>query len=81
VQDISWYVCNALTSYNLPDLGLRYVQGAPVAGYILQRYGGTDAGRMAFRPAMYYAGSMSLGSAMFTLGVRQLMTKKFFAFA
>lgn len=58
-----------------------FVQGAPVAGYILERYGGTDAGRTAFRPAMYYAGSMSLGSAAITLGLRSLMTQKFFAFA
>ena len=75
------YIDNTLTRHNLHDFVLRCVQGAPVAGYILERYGGTDAGRAAFRPAMYYAGSMSLGSAMFTLGVRQLMTRKFFAFA
>lgn len=58
-----------------------YNQGAPVAGYILESYGGSDSGRAAFRPAMYYAGSMSVGSAAFTLTIRQLMTKKFLAFA
>lgn len=56
-------------------------KGAPVAGYILERYGGTEAGRAAFRPAMYYAGSMSLGSAALTFTIRQMMTKKVFAFA
>jgi len=61
--------------------GAGYIMGAPVAGYILERYGGTETGRAAFRPAMYYAGSMSLGSALFTLGVRQLTTRKFFSFA
>ncbi|KAH7923170.1 MFS general substrate transporter [Leucogyrophana mollusca] len=58
-----------------------YIMGAPVAGYILERYGGSEAGRAAFRPAMYYAGSMSLGSASFVLGVRHLTSKQFFAFA
>ncbi|KAH7930880.1 MFS general substrate transporter [Leucogyrophana mollusca] len=59
-----------------------YLMGAPVAGFILERYGGNSAGRAAFRPAMYYAGSMSLGSASFILVVRYLATKKkFFSFA
>ncbi|KZP20801.1 MFS general substrate transporter [Athelia psychrophila] len=61
--------------------GAGYMMGAPVAGYILERYGGTEAGRAAFRPAMYYGGSMSLGSAMFMLTLRGLMTKKFIGFA
>ncbi|KZP11025.1 MFS general substrate transporter [Athelia psychrophila] len=61
--------------------GAGYMMGAPVAGYILERYGGSEAGRAAFRPAMYYAGSMSLGSALFTLALRGLMTKKVFGFA
>ena len=61
--------------------GIKAFQGAPIAGYILKTYGGTEAGRAAFRPAMYYAGSMSLGSAFFALGLRSLMTKKLFAFA
>ncbi|KDQ59475.1 hypothetical protein JAAARDRAFT_56493 [Jaapia argillacea MUCL 33604] len=60
--------------------GFGYFMGAPIAGYILERYGGTEAGRAAFRPAMYYAGSMSLGSASFVAGVRHLMTDKFFSF-
>jgi hypothetical protein len=55
-------------------------QGAPVAGYVLEHYGGTDAGRAAFRPAMYYAGSMSLGSATIMFTIRQRVTGKFFAF-
>ncbi|EGN96014.1 hypothetical protein SERLA73DRAFT_185513, partial [Serpula lacrymans var. lacrymans S7.3] len=58
-----------------------YVMGAPVAGYILERYGGSEAGRAAFRPAMYYAGSMSVGSASFVFGVRHLTSPKLFAYA
>jgi len=57
-----------------------YILGAPVAGYILERYGGADAGREAFRPAMYYAGSMSLGSATIMFTIRHQMSRKFFAF-
>ncbi|KAF8841176.1 MFS general substrate transporter [Paxillus ammoniavirescens] len=58
-----------------------YIMGAPVAGWTLELYGGSDAGRAAYRPAMYYAGSMSLGSATFVLVARHLISKRFFAFA
>ncbi|KAH7915992.1 major facilitator superfamily domain-containing protein [Hygrophoropsis aurantiaca] len=57
-----------------------YLMGAPVAGFILEQYGGNAAGRAAFRPAMYYAGSMSLGSAAFVLVVRYLSSPKLLAF-
>lgn len=40
-----------------------YLLGAPIAGYILQAYGGQGMGFTAFRPAIYYAGSMALGAA------------------
>ncbi|KAI0052251.1 MFS general substrate transporter [Auriscalpium vulgare] len=56
-------------------------QGAPVAGWILDAYGGSDAGRTAFRPAMYYAGSMSLVSAALIVCMRHAVSSKFFAFA
>ncbi|KAK3683163.1 hypothetical protein LTR37_020502 [Vermiconidia calcicola] len=41
-----------------------YIMGAPIAGYILDAYMGTEDGVAAYRPAMYYAGSMSLGAAI-----------------
>jgi MFS family permease len=41
-----------------------YLMGAPIAGYILNAFGGEQAGFKAYRPAMYYAGSMSLASAI-----------------
>ncbi|OAQ73140.1 monocarboxylate permease [Pochonia chlamydosporia 170] len=40
-----------------------YLMGAPIAGYLLNAYGGEKAGLEAYRPAMYYAGSLSLASA------------------
>ncbi|RKK67504.1 hypothetical protein BFJ69_g14448 [Fusarium oxysporum] len=47
-----------------------YLMGGPIAGYILGRYGGVEGGIMAFRPAMYYAGSMSLGAASLVAWMR-----------
>ncbi|KAJ3890887.1 major facilitator superfamily domain-containing protein [Lentinula edodes] len=59
-----------------------YLLGAPVAGWLLDAYGGSGAGIVAYRPAMYYAGSLSVGSTGFILGVRVLTTKtNLFTFA
>ncbi|KAL1963989.1 hypothetical protein VTN77DRAFT_7664 [Rasamsonia byssochlamydoides] len=40
-----------------------YLLGAPIAGYLLNASGGQQKGIDAFHPAIYYAGSMALGSA------------------
>ena len=40
-----------------------YLFGAPIAGYILNASGGTEAGFEVFRPAIFYAGSMALGAS------------------
>ncbi|PSN73321.1 major facilitator superfamily transporter [Corynespora cassiicola Philippines] len=40
-----------------------YLMGAPIAGYILDAYGGADSGFQAYRPAMYYAGSLAISAA------------------
>ncbi|WPH00321.1 putative monocarboxylate transporter [Acrodontium crateriforme] len=40
-----------------------YLLGAPIAGYLLAAYGGQSAGFQAYRPAIFYAGSMALASA------------------
>ncbi|CAM1510375.1 Fc.00g007100.m01.CDS01 [Cosmosporella sp. VM-42] len=40
-----------------------YLMGAPIAGYLLEAYGGADAGLQAYRPAMFYAGSLALAAA------------------
>ena len=39
------------------------LKGAPIAGYILDAYGGADSGFQAYRPAMYYAGSLAISAA------------------
>ncbi|OHW91804.1 major facilitator superfamily transporter [Colletotrichum incanum] len=40
-----------------------YLMGAPIAGYLLEAYGGAENGLQAYRPAMFYAGSLSLAAA------------------
>lgn len=54
-------------------------QGAPIAGYLLDAYGGSGAGLAAFRPAIFYAGSLTLASAGLILVVRLVMNPKVFA--
>jgi hypothetical protein len=54
-------------------------QGAPIAGYLLDAYGGQDAGFQAYRPAMFYAGSLALAAAGFVELVRFRSNKNFFA--
>ncbi|KIY53307.1 MFS general substrate transporter [Fistulina hepatica ATCC 64428] len=58
-----------------------YILGSPIAGWLLELYGGSDAGIAAYRPAMYYAGSLSLGSAGIVSGVRYLVSRPLFSFA
>ncbi|OAA72004.1 Major facilitator superfamily domain, general substrate transporter [Akanthomyces lecanii RCEF 1005] len=41
-----------------------YLMGAPIAGYILDAYGGQAGGLHAYRPAMFYAGSLALAAAV-----------------
>jgi MFS family permease len=41
-----------------------YLMGAPIAGYLLNAYGGQSKGFEAYRPAIYFAGSMALGAAL-----------------
>ncbi|KAJ7618010.1 major facilitator superfamily domain-containing protein [Roridomyces roridus] len=40
-----------------------YLMGAPIAGYLLNAYGGPESTLSAYHPAMFYAGSMAMGSA------------------
>lgn len=37
--------------------------GAPIAGYILDAYGGPNANFSAYRPAIFYSGGMAVGAA------------------
>ncbi|CAK5284519.1 unnamed protein product, partial [Mycena citricolor] len=47
-----------------------YLMGAPIAGYILNAYGGADSTLSAYHPAMFYAGSMAAAAAGLVLLVR-----------
>ena len=47
-----------------------YFAGAPIAGYILQAYGGKNPDQWAYRPAIFYAGSIALAAAGFVLTAR-----------
>ncbi|KAI0067297.1 MFS general substrate transporter [Artomyces pyxidatus] len=58
-----------------------YFLRSPVAGWILDAYGGSDVGRAAFRPAMYYASSLSTVSAGLIWAMGLAVNKRFFAFA
>ena len=48
--------------------------GAPIAGYLLAAYGGQRSGFKSFRPAMFYAGGMSLLAAALVVLVRLRMS-------
>ncbi|KAI1756905.1 major facilitator superfamily transporter [Xylaria castorea] len=56
-----------------------YLLGAPIAGYLLEAYGGQDGGFQAYRPAMFYAGSLALVAAGFVELVRFRLNRKLFA--
>ena len=52
-----------------------YLMGAPIAGYLLAAYGGQDAGFKAYRPAIFYAGSLALLTTALVAAVRLRMSK------
>ncbi|KAI2635424.1 major facilitator superfamily transporter [Xylaria nigripes] len=56
-----------------------YLLGAPIAGFILDAYGGQDASLQAFRPAMYYAGALAITAAALVQIVRYRTNPNFFA--
>jgi len=51
-----------------------YLMGAPIAGYLLDAYGGEQAGFTAYRPAIFYAGSLGLAAALIVLFLRLRMS-------
>ncbi|CZS95725.1 hypothetical protein WAI453_001561 [Rhynchosporium graminicola] len=53
-----------------------YLMGAPIAGYILAAYGGEHSTLNAYHPAIFYAGSMALGSAILVGSVKVMLDKK-----
>ena len=56
-----------------------YLLGAPIAGYLLDAYGGPDSTIEAYHPAMFYAGSLSLGAAGCVLMARLKINPALFA--
>jgi MFS family permease len=52
-----------------------YLMGAPIAGYLLDAYGGETAGFKAYRPAIFYAGGLALLSAVMVAALRLRMSK------
>ncbi|KAL2816735.1 major facilitator superfamily domain-containing protein [Aspergillus granulosus] len=56
-----------------------YFLGSPIAGYLLEAHGGTEGGLAAYRPAFFYAGSLTLASAGLVLAVRVMMDRRVFA--
>ena len=55
-----------------------YLLGAPIAGYILAAYGGQEAGFKAYRPAIFYAGSLALIATLLVGFVRLRMSKSLY---
>jgi hypothetical protein len=54
-------------------------QGSPIAGYLLEAFGGTEGGLQAYRPAMFYAGGVSLVATGLVLYMRLGMERKAWA--
>ncbi|GAA5956637.1 hypothetical protein JCM8115_000631 [Rhodotorula mucilaginosa] len=52
-----------------------YFVGAPIAGYILQAYGGPDRGAGAYRPAIMFSGALSLLAAGCILVLRIIQSR------
>lgn len=51
-------------------MSISRLQGAPIAGYILDASGGEDSGLKAYRPSIFYAGGMALAAALLAAGTR-----------
>lgn len=54
-----------------------YLMGAPIAGYLLEAYGGEDSTLKAYHPAMFYGGSMALGASGLVGMIRLNIDKRF----
>lgn len=62
-----------ITSYSFG-----YFLGAPIAGFLLQAYGGPDKGPEAYKPAIFYAGGVSVVATLLVAGARTLVTRQVF---
>ncbi|KAJ7868783.1 major facilitator superfamily domain-containing protein [Mycena olivaceomarginata] len=55
-----------------------YLMGAPIAGYLLNAYGGAESTLSAYHPAMFYAGSMGMGATGLVSLMRFRTSTRFF---
>ena len=55
-----------------------YFTDDPIAGYILQAYGGRNPDQWAYRPAIFYTISMAVGAAGFVVMLRLRLSLKLF---
>ncbi|GFG00814.1 hypothetical protein IFM53868_10861 [Aspergillus udagawae] len=53
-----------------------YLLGAPIAGYILNASGGQEGGIGAYRPAIFYAGSMATAATVLAAVVRMKVDRR-----
>lgn len=54
-------------------------KGAPIAGFLLEAYGGAEGGLQAYRPAMFYAGSLTVVATALILVARFRLDSSVFA--
>lgn len=53
------------------------MQGAPIAGYLLEAYGGENGPLKAYRPAIFFAGSMALTASLLVGLIKVKGNRKF----
>ncbi|GAA6040674.1 hypothetical protein JCM8097_000870 [Rhodosporidiobolus ruineniae] len=56
-----------------------YFMGSPIAGYLLQAFGGPEGGIAAYRPAMFYSGALSIVATGCIAGVRWKTSRRVWA--
>lgn len=61
---VGWWVFNGIPFKETQFVDeAHFLQGAPIAGYLLNAYGGEQSTLAAYHPAIFYAGSMALGAS------------------
>ncbi|KAH8666156.1 major facilitator superfamily domain-containing protein [Ilyonectria robusta] len=53
-----------------------FMMGAPIAGYMLDAFGGRQAGSKPYRPAIFWAGAMALTAAILIGAMRVRLSRK-----
>ncbi|KAI5479812.1 hypothetical protein MNV49_002624 [Pseudohyphozyma bogoriensis] len=60
----------------MPGVISTLFMGAPIGGYILDAFGGAEGGFVAFRPAIFYSGCLSLAAAGLVLAIRIIQSRQ-----